>query len=374
MIATVLLVGLGDLGGATLDLLARARWVRRIIVASRTTDAGVARVNLARVAAIASGAAPDITFVPVDLKDRDWTAEVIATARPDVVYSTATMQSWLVPERLRPELRTPLASVGYGMWLPVHLALTRRLMLAVRAADYQGPVAAAAFPDVVHCALGKVGLAPTTGVGNVAEVVPKVALLAAARLGVPVGQVRVWLVGHHALVNAAYGDGDHTTEPPPFFVRVEHNGRDVTDAVNARALVLSVFPTAGLAAIHSLTAATTLPVLAALSGAGDQASHVPAPGGLPGGYPVVVREGRVDVIELPGCPLTDAIALNERSHAWDGIDRIEEDGTVVLREDSAAALRRLLNYDGERVRVEDADARATDLIERFRRYAAGHPA
>jgi hypothetical protein len=374
VIATVLLVGLGDLGGVTLDLLARAKWVRRIIVASRTTEAGIARVNLARVTAIASGADPDITFVPVDLTDRDRTAEVIASARPDIVYSTATMQSWLVPERLSPGLRTPLASIGYGMWLPVHLALTRRLMMAVRAADFRGPVVAAAFPDVVHCALGKVGLAPTTGIGNVAEIVPKVALLAAARLGVPVGHVRVWLVGHHALVNAAYADGDTTGEPPPFFVRVEHNGRNVTDAVDARALVLSAFPMAGLAAIHTLTAATTLPVLAALSGAGDQASHVPAPAGLPGGYPVVVREGRVDVIEIPGCSLADAIALNERSHRWDGIDRIEDDGTVVLREDSATALRRLLNYDGARVRVDDADAQGADLIDRFRRYAAGQPA
>src|SRR5271168_3767046 len=99
MSATVLLIGLGDLGGVTLDLLARAKWVRRVVVASRSAEAGIARVNLARVTAIAGGAAPDITFVPVDLTDRDGTAEVIAQSRADVVYSTATMQSWLVPER-----------------------------------------------------------------------------------------------------------------------------------------------------------------------------------------------------------------------------------------------------------------------------------
>ncbi len=369
MSATVLLIGLGDLGGVTLDLLARAKWVRRVVVASRSADSGVARVNLARVSAIASGAPGDITFVPVDLTDRDGTAEVIAQSRADVVYSTATMQSWLVPERLSPALKAPLERIGYGMWLPVHLAMTRRVMLAVRAANYRGPVVAAAFPDVVHCALGKVGLAPTTGIGNVAEVVPKVELLAAARLGVPVGHVKVWLVGHHALVNAAYGDGVPTSHPP-FFVRVEHNGRDVTHMVGAQELVLRAFPMSGQAAIHTLTAATTLPVLAALSGAGDRLAHAPAPGGLPGGYPVFVRQGRVDVIDPPGCPRADAIGINERSHAWDGIDRIEDDGTVVLREESAAALRQLINYDGARMRVDDAEMQAAELIGRFRDYAA----
>jgi hypothetical protein len=372
MIATVLLIGLGDLGGVTLDLLARAKWVRRVVVASRTATTGIARVNLARVAAIASGTQPDITFVPLDLNDRDRTAELIAESRPDVVYSTATMQSWLIPERLPAALSAPLADIGYGMWTPIHLAMTRRLMLAVRAADYQGPVVGAAFPDVVHCALGKVSLAPTTGIGNIAEVVPKVELLAAARLNTSVGHVRVWLVGHHALVHAAFGGGGHPRGAPPFFVRVEHNGRDVSEVVHARDLVLEAFSMSGQAAIHSLTGATTIPVLAALCGAGDRSYHAPAPGGLPGGYPVLVREGQVDVIDPPGCTRAESVALNTRSHAWDGIDRIEDDGTVVLRDDSAATLYQLLGYEGARARVDDADAQGAELIARFRAYVTRH--
>ena len=58
---SVLIVGLGHLGGVILELLARDPRVGRLVAASRDATRGVARVNLARLGALAQGRAPDVT-------------------------------------------------------------------------------------------------------------------------------------------------------------------------------------------------------------------------------------------------------------------------------------------------------------------------
>jgi hypothetical protein len=100
--------------------------------------------------------------------------------------------------------------------------------------------------------------------------------------------------------------------------------------------------------------------------------HAPAPHGLPGGYPVVAGRGSIEVAAIPGLTLAEAISLNEQSHRFDGIERIEADGTVVFPEESAVAMRESLGYDCNRLAPEDADSRAHELMARFREYAHRH--
>ena len=45
---TILVIGLGHLGGVTLELLARQDWVGRIVGSSRHPERGAAQCNLAR--------------------------------------------------------------------------------------------------------------------------------------------------------------------------------------------------------------------------------------------------------------------------------------------------------------------------------------
>ena len=108
------------------------------------------------------------------------------------------MQTWWLPSLLPSEQRAAIYSAGFGVWLPVHLTLTMKLMQALRDADYRGVTLTAPFPDVVNCILGRLGLAPTCGLGNIAQFVPKVQLLAAERLGTPLDAVHVLMVAHHA--------------------------------------------------------------------------------------------------------------------------------------------------------------------------------
>ena len=182
---SVLIVGLGNLGGVILELLAREPAVGRVVAAGRDQARGVARVNLARLGALAQGRAPDVAFAPLDVTDADAVGDLLRRETPDVVVVTASLETWWLPDLLPAEARAPLARAGFGAWLPVHLALPLAFMRAASAADFRGHVLTAPFPDVVNCVLGRVGLAPACGVGNLDEIVPKVRHLAAVRLGAP---------------------------------------------------------------------------------------------------------------------------------------------------------------------------------------------
>jgi hypothetical protein len=364
----VLLIGLGGLGGTVLEFLTRSPAVGRITGADLNRAKGLARTNLARVSRLAEGRQPELDFVPIDLVDVAGAAETIARVRPDVILSTASLQTWWLTGLLPPEATRPLRPVKFGAWLPVHLALTLDLMRAVRLAAFDGPVLTAPFPDVVNPVLAGLGLAPTCGIGNVDEIVPKVQWLAASRLGVPLASVHVSLVAHHALEPLVFGE---VGDVPPHYLRIEHDGTDVTAAVGGEDLLLSPYPLPSGPAWHFLTAACATRLVEGLAGGHPIRRHAPAPGGLPGGYPVDVCAGAIRVAPVPGLTLPEAIAINARAHPFDGIERIEPDGTAIIGEASASALHETLGYDCRRLPPGDARPRATELLARFREYARG---
>jgi hypothetical protein len=78
-----------------------------------------------------------------------------------------------------------------------------------------------------------------------------------------------------------------------------------------------------------VTAAAVIPVLEALlPGAGPLRHSTASPAGRPGGYPVRIAGGSVALDLPPGLSEADAVAFNERMAAGDGVDVIDDDGTV----------------------------------------------
>ncbi|MFQ5751438.1 MAG: saccharopine dehydrogenase NADP-binding domain-containing protein [bacterium] len=367
----IMLIGLGDLGGIILELLAREAFVGQILVASRNLERGVARCNLARLAAMAHGFNPDIKFVQLDLNNQEAVAETIQKAAPELILSTATMQTWWLPELLPPTQAALIKNAGFGVWLPVHLTLTMKFMQAIRAADYKGITFTAPFPDVANCILRRLDLTPTCGIGNVDEVVAKMRFLATERLNTSFESVQVYLVAHHALQSVVFKTAkeENPEKIPPFYLRIEHNGQDVTDSIKARELLLSPYPLTPGAAIHFLTAGSTVRLMRAFFSESRILLHTPAPEGLPGGYPVLVSREGVQPASIPGLTLNAAITINEQSHRFDGIERIEPDGTAVFCQDSIAILREALGYDCERLPPDESELRANELITRFKEYA-----
>jgi NAD(P)-dependent dehydrogenase (short-subunit alcohol dehydrogenase family) len=365
----VMIAGLGSLGNTLLQQLAREPAVAQVVAGSRDRLRGQMRCNLARVAAMAQGFLPHVSFTPLDLEEPERVAAILSEQSPDVVVCTASMQTWWLTELLPAEASRALNRAGFGAWLPVHLALAINFMEAVRLAGYRGHTLVASFPDVVNVVLSRMGLTPTCGIGNLDEIVPKLRHLAGGRLGVSPRDVSVYLVAHHALEPFVFGAPDRPA--PPFWLRIECRGEDVSERVNGGELLFASYPLPPGPEWHFLTAGSAVRLIRALLGRRDHL-HVPAPFGLPGGYPAAASRDGIELLDLPGLTREQAIAINQRSHAYDGVEEVEQDGTVRFTEETRQVMNRVLGYNVGRLRPADSPACARELIALFRQYAARH--
>ena len=85
-----------------------------------------------------------------------------------------------------------------------------------------------------------------------------------------------------------------------------------------------------------------------------------------GGYPVRVNKSHI-TIDLPDeWSLEQAIAVNETSLKWDGIDEMTKDGTIVFTVETQKALRKLLGKKIETLSTETAQDQANDLLYALR--------
>ena len=366
---TILIAGLGDLGSVALELLAREHWPGRIIASSRTLGRAEASVNLARLGAIAQGMRPNLEAASLDLDDVDHAAEFIRQLSPDVILSTATRQSWWTPYALPAEPRDLLTAAGFGAWLPIHLILSLKLMRALRLSEIQARTLIAPFPDVSNCVLSRLGLEPTCGVGNIAEIVPKIESLAANKLGVPIDDVSVTLVAHHAL--QGYVSESPADKGPPFFLRIMHAGTNVTDVIGGLDFPRQAYPIPSGRRTHFLTASSIVRLMAALTSK-EVRLHAPGPEGLPGGYPVLVGPRGVRVPAIKDLSRRAAIEINEASHRFDGIEAIGPDGTVIFSERTVEIMSKELGYRCQKLPPSEIEGRADELLERFREYAGRH--
>lgn len=366
----IMLVGLGDLGTVLLETLLRLPEQLEIVVTARNVQRAARRCNLARLEALAQGIECKIRLIQIDLNNIDATAECIHREQPAILLTTATMATWWLPDLLPPGDAQGLRRAGFGVWLPVHLAPTLKAMQAVRQANYSGFVLTAPYPDAVNCILGKIGLAPTCGIGNIAEMVPKVKLCAARALGVSIDRIRIEFVAHHALIKHVLGRHPPTLAMsiPPFLLRIECDGKNVTDGVNLRDVVLAAESLPSGRETHWLTAASAVPLIRTLLQGTSVFLHAPGPGGLPGGYPIRASSSGVE-LALGDIPLDAARRVNEQSQPFDGISEILEDGTAVLVDENVARMKKILEECPGRIEITTVDEQANDLVDRFTRYA-----
>jgi hypothetical protein len=113
---------------------------------------------------------------------------------------------------------------------------------------------------------------------------------------------------------------------------------------------------------NRVTASSALVALHAVTGETERSIHLPGIGALVGGYPVRVGKSGIK-IDLPDeWSLEEAIAVNEASLKWDGIDEVTDDGTIVFTVETQKALRELLGKNIETLSAETAQDQANDLL------------
>lgn len=342
--ALVAIVGLGDLGLRIAERLTASR-TARLVLAGRSSARGIAHAEL-----LAAADATGVTWVELDASDPSACVRFLREARPDLVIQAACAVSPWTIAKLETRAAEAIRSAGFGAQLPFQTICARSVMTAVREVGFTGPVINCSYPDAVNCLLAGEGLAPTTGVGNVGMMQARVE----AALAQPAPRVR--MIAHHAqTVSVMSGPPLPAELRPRVYLGAEGARRDEL-AYRGRAFPWSI-------ATNLLTAAVTTPVVRALLGAAA-ALHTSAPGpcGLPGGYPIRIAGGGVELDLPPAVERDEAIAFNTRIGELDGIAAIV-DGVAHWSGAAERVLRAIDPQLAEPLAAGNCPARAHRLAE-----------
>jgi hypothetical protein len=296
----------------------------------------------------------------MDWSDYGLISRTIRELRPKVIAHTASLQSpWALDGS--DAWCALIQRVGFGFTLPLQAVLALKVARAIAEESPATSLVNACYPDAVNTVLLANGLPVTGGLGNVA--ILAYLLWDALEESIKEGK-QLRMIGHHAHL-AAFIDGRE----------VEPALKSWLDEVPIDDIAENWFRNAHLQRnLNSVAGSAAVPMLFALSGRGPVwRGHSPGPMGLPGGYPVIVRAGGIEV-DLPSeITLKEAKALNTKAGLADGV-LINDDGEVELSESSRQALKEVdlatdysIPWHGSE--VEQKATRLLDLRESLSRHS-----
>jgi malate/lactate dehydrogenase len=367
LLGTILIIGsAGSVGHDMMYLISGMTSNIKVVGADVDEEKGRGEIEESLHIAHNLGNYPDLSFRKIDLFDISETAETLKEIQPDVICNLASLGSWWVTRLLPLEVYEKICPIG--PWLPNHLTLAHKLMLAVKKSGVETKVVNGAYPDLTNVVLEKIGLAPVCGGGNMDLGCSRIRRIIAREMRVPVRNVTIYGVGHH---------GSYYTEKlgGPYWLKILVGGEDVSDRF-PNELVTKLYQ-AGSWAVTSQykgplvdqmrTASSFLKhVLAIYNDTGEVHSCVTGPNGLPGGYPARLSAEGAEVV-LPGLSLDEAIKINESGGRIDGIEKVKDDGTVVFIEENVELMRDVVGYECEELKVSDAEERARELNVKLRK-------
>lgn len=367
----LMLVGGGDLCLQILKMLV-PRNAFIFYLAGRDLEKITRSCNLLRLGCLQMGATCTIHPVAMDLAEGniEENARIIHQIRPDVIFNSASLQSWRAITRLPLEHHLALDNAQFGPWLPMHLAPAYELMRAVKLSGLNVVVVNAAFPDAVNAVLDRVGLGPDTGIGGIANLVPAVRF-SIARLAMRAPEnVQVRLVAQQSFCHYVARTG----LPPEAHYRLTYwvDNLECTGEFDDELIFEAVctnFRSLGGVDINFFNAISAIRLLENLHTEHEIITHAPGPHGLPGGYPVRVGMGQI-LLALPyGVSRSDAIAVNQRGLRQDGISAIRADGSVSFESEQMAIMETLLGFSMSNMKLQDVHQWAEELSCKYRDFA-----
>ncbi len=363
--ADVMIIGVGDLGGWVVELLARAPGLehKRILVASRS-DTGRKRAYSAWAGTSFFGRAPRIKFSRIDLFDIDKTGELLTKYKPKVICNCATLQPWWIVNEISPEVWSKIETgAGFGPWGPIHLTLMYKLMQAILKYEINSLVVNCCFPDFTNPVLHRAGFAPTCGIGNGDLVIPGIKAGVAKKLNIPENDVTAYLVMHHSHVAQFMIAG---TSGTPYFIKIMVRDTDITNQFDVDKLIMNgIKDWLPGRHTHPITASSAVKTIYHLLFDTGELSFAPGPNGEVGGYPVRMSGKGVEIVLPDGITMERAKEINENAQKKDGIERIEADGTVVFTDTAYGVMKEFLDYDCKTFKIEESEERSMELLSRY---------
>lgn len=358
--------GTGRVGSYAILFLARNTSVDKILFVCREPSTAYTIANNSIIAGAINGAYPKIEVVPLDLFNTSSVIKILKEKRPQIILNSAAMIS-LYP--FFPRLKNKQRSLGYisgsAHFLPKDLGLLYPLMEAVRESGIYPKVVNVAAPDIAPAVLEKVGLSPTVGAGTIDLTVQGVRQSVALKLDISMSNVSVQMVAQHAIRRF----------PPnevPHYLRIYVKGEDITADFPLNEIIMEAVDTSGVETSRTLnvtnapiTAASAVRNVLALFSDKKIMAHASGVDGIPGGFPVELSVLGAELSLPNGLTRDEVIKINTEGMKIEGVENIEEDGTVILTEHEKRWIREGLGLNWESIPLSRLGEMANELINAY---------
>jgi hypothetical protein len=296
--ADILIVGTGAFAARILfDLAATADGPTRVAVAGRNAHRLTWLETGARARAHMFRRPVTVTAhltAPTDLQQ---ITDLLGGLRPSVILQAASLQSAAVISAQGNAWSKLVAAGGLSASAVFQTVLSARVARACAAVVPGAHFVNACFPDVVNGLIAAMGLPITCGIGNIQ--------ILAHAFGGSLGGARgsdLKVLAHYQNVGAwRRSPGDRHGET----ARVWIDGAELSDVHDRfRGVQLTPEP------VIDISGAAATPLMLALAHGREWHGHAPGPEGLPGGYPVRAKAGKLVLDLPPGLTREEAVRWN----------------------------------------------------------------
>ena len=242
----------------------------------------------------------------IDLGGSGGIAELLASLRPSVVVQAASLQPASVISGADNAWTRLVAEGGLSATAVFQALLTSRVARALAQASPHSRLINCCFPDVANGIVTAMGLPVECGIGNIA-------ILAHAFAGMLDGDPRpkLQMLCHYQNIGPWRRAPTFRSGPSP---RVWLDGAEVGD-VYARFAAVQLTPEP----VIDISGASGVTLMLAMAHGREWTGHVPGPMGLPGGYPITLKAGRIGLNLPEGVDREAAIYWNGRFEAENGL-------------------------------------------------------
>jgi hypothetical protein len=349
MTCDILITGTGMFAGRiALDIAATAKDPVRVLIAGRNRM----RLDWLRTAGNARaamfGTPAHFATQSIDLLEAGASEALIGKYRPRLVVQAASIQTSTVISDSGSRWTDLVAQGGLSATAVFQALISARMAAAISALQPDIQLINCSFPDVVNGMLVAMGHNVLCGTGNVAILSN---IFAGERSAVGDGKLRV-LAHYQCLAPWRLPPQQRVGTLAP---RVFIGDEEIADPFQAFGdCQLTPEPAIEISGASGVTL-----ILALASGRAWE-GHAPGPNGLPGGYPVKLVDGQLQVDLPKGLSLADAIAWNAAFEARNGLT---VDGSGAHYH---GPLRELLEEEGSvhaaGFEVADIEAVCADLL------------
>ncbi len=345
----ILISGTGSFAARiAFDIAAVAAEPVEVIIAGRNRG----RLDWLRTAANARaamfGSKARFTAHAVDLLAPDASDALLAATNPRILVQAASIQTSQIIAQSGNAWTRLVAEGGLSATAVFQALISSRVAAAISRRRQPVTLLNCSFPDVVDGMITAQGHRVACGMGNVAIL----SNVFAGSATVPRGAEVKVLAHYQNLAAWRQAPAARGGRPP----RVWIDGQEVED-VFARFADIQLTPEP----VIEISGASGVPLLLAMAAGRSWSGHVPGPGGLPGGYPVRLTDGRLE-LDLPdGVTREDAIGWNERFERENGLS-MSQDGTAIFNGPLHAELARHVPALASGFHVRDLEAVCLELL------------